>query len=94
MGLIPVMPGFNFGDGRGLRVYNDVVDRPLLSAVNAVDRKRSGDVCCISVDLCTRIDQEQITINQFVAVFGVVQNAAVCTAGNNRGIGRRVGTAF
>jgi len=88
VGIIPVVTRTHLGDGRKVRLENNLVDRPLLRRKASIDRKRPRDVRGVALILAARIDQQQLAVLERLIVFAVMQHAGVLPTADDGLVGR------
>ena len=93
MRVVPVVAGFGALDGRGLGVEHQLIELALRLGEAAVDREGAGHVGGIAVVFAAGVDQQQLAVLQAGVVFGVVEDAAVLAAAEDRRVGRLAAVA-
>ena len=56
-------------------------------AKDAIDRKGAGDICGVTVELTTAVNQYQVAVHERLVVVDIVQDTAVVTGADNGRIG-------
>ena len=85
--VVPVIARLDPGESGLLRGQHQLVDFLLRGAELAIDRKGTGNIRGITLVFRTGIDQHQLFFIEHGIVFGVMQDAGIFAATNDRGIG-------